>query len=119
MFSMVYGCCFPCSQSELVTDDKEYFAVGITAHSVQWIIVPAFALKNGQFCLEAGFQLSEHLLALGGTKYRQQATACGSCTLYTIFRGGKNHSVGKGASGAAIECMNIMLGNEPTLGLDI
>ena len=28
-------------------------------------------------------------------------------------------NLGKGASGAAIECMNIMLGNEPTLGLDI
>ena len=28
-------------------------------------------------------------------------------------------NLGKGASGAAIECMNIMLGQEPTLGLDL
>ena len=81
MFGMVCGCCFPCSQCELVPDNKEYFAVGITAHSVQWVIAPAFALKNGQLCLEPGFQLSEHLLAFRGAKYRQQAAARSSCTL--------------------------------------
>ena len=28
-------------------------------------------------------------------------------------------NLGKGASGAAVECMNIMLGMDPTYGLDL
>ena len=50
-------------------------------------------------------------------KDRMEITVCGNDERILLIA--RYDNLGKGASGAAIECMNIMLGNEPTLGLDI
>ena len=50
-------------------------------------------------------------------KDRMEITVCGNEERILLIA--RYDNLGKGASGAALECMNIMLGNEPTLGLDV
>ncbi len=50
-------------------------------------------------------------------KDRMELSVCGNDERILLIA--RYDNLGKGASGAAIECMNIMLGNKPTLGLDI
>ena len=50
-------------------------------------------------------------------KDRMEITVCGNEERILLIA--RYDNLGKGASGAALECMNIMLGKEPTLGLDV
>ena len=95
---------------------KEDLAAGKTAEDIKAVYAaqyqgPMVTYKKSMD--EAGFMSAEPL----SYKDIMEVTVCGNEDRILLIA--RYDNLGKGASGAAVECLNMVLGADPTTGLEL